>query len=129
LRQIDLSTIQGCGEELEACANGLAYMDHLWNDCIDAVDTHRETVDSYEADAAAEIRESLPKAATATEVKAAIHRWFERRPDARKARDNLREAERQKAKLERWFRTAEKRISAAQSAQNGHDRLAKHGGA
>jgi hypothetical protein len=126
---VDLSSVHGCLRELEDCSKGLAYFDHLWGRVIDDLDKHRETVETYESEAARDVREGLPaKGATAAEVNAGINHWFQVRPDARKARDELREAERRKAKLERWFRTLEKRMSAAQTAQNGHDQLARHGG-
>lgn len=129
MRQIDLSTIQGCGQELEACSNGLAWMDHLWGDLLDSLDEAESTWEAKEAEAAELARADAPKAATATEIRALITKHVNATPSYRKALDEVREKRRQKAKLERWFRTAEKRISAAQSAQNGHDRLAKHGGA
>lgn len=123
-----LSDVHGCLQELEDCSRGLTYFDHLWGRVIDDLDKRQETVDSYESDAATEVRASLPRGATATEVRAAINHWFQVRPDARKARDELREAERRKTKLERWFRTLEKRSSAAQSAAKGHEQLARGGG-
>lgn len=125
---MDLSNVHGCLQELEDCSRGLVYFDHLWGRVIDDLDKHRETVDTYESEAAENVRASLPKGATATEVKAGINHWFQVRPDARKARDELREAERRRAKLERWFRTLEKRQSAAQAARNGHELLARGGG-
>lgn len=125
---MNLSNVHGCIQEIEDCSQGLAYFDHLWGRVIDDLDRRAETVDTYESEAAVEVRKSLPKAATATEVNAAINHWFQIRPDARKARDELREAKRRKVKLERWFRSLEKRQSGAQSAQNGHEQIARYGG-
>lgn len=124
----NLQNIHGCVAELQDCSNGLVYFDHLWGRVLDDIDSREETYEAYESEAAEKVRSALPAAATATEVKAAINRYIERRSDAREARDQLKEARRRKAKLERWFRTLEKRQSAAQSAQNGHDRIARGGG-
>lgn len=128
MNELTLQNTHGCIDELEACSRGLTYADHLWAEVIDDLDNRQETFDSYESIAAKEIRLSLPSGATATEVKAAINEWFEKRPVERKARDELREAERRKVKLERFFRTLEKRIGSAQAARNGHELLAKAGG-
>lgn len=124
----NLQNVHGCIQELEDCTHGLAYFDHLWGRVIDDIDSRRERVESYESEAAKEVRLTLPKAATATEVNAAINHWFQVNPPARKARDEYREALRRKAKLERWFRTLEKRQSAAQNARNGHEQLSRYGG-
>lgn len=126
---IDLKAdVHGCLRELENCSNGLVYFDHLWGRVIDDIDKAEETYEAYESEAAEKVRESAPNAATATEIKAGINRYIERRKDAREARDELKEARRRKAKLERWIRSLEKRQSAAQTAQNGHAQIAKGGG-
>lgn len=116
-----------CQLELERCARGLAYLDHLYGRVLDDMDACRAEWDEVEAQAAIASRGDA-KALTATEVKARITQWVNKRPEARELRERLAAAERRKAKIERWMRSLEKRISAAQSALNGHEQLARYGG-
>jgi DNA repair exonuclease SbcCD ATPase subunit len=124
----NLSTLHGCLEELEACSTGLTYFDHLFARVLDDLDQRRLTWESIEAEAAKAARQDAPKAATATEIKGLMTQYVERRSSHAKARDQLREAERRKEKIDRWTRTLEKRIGAAQSAKGIHEQLAEGGG-
>lgn len=125
----DISTgIPACQQELEVCKRGMATLDHLFGRILDDVDNHQQTWDSTEAEAARAARADAPKAATATEIKGLITEWVNKRPSAHEARESYRQALRRKEKVERWMRSLEKRMSAAQSAMNGHDSLGKYGG-
>jgi hypothetical protein len=128
VNEIDLTTMQGCQNELQACSRGLAYMDHWWGALLDAKDEAESVWAAQELEAAALARADAPSGATATEIKALITKHVNATPSARKALDEVTEKRRQKEKLERWFRSLEKRQSAAQAARNGHEALAKYGG-
>jgi len=128
VREIDLKTLHGCLEELESCSRGLAYFDHLYAICLDKLNEAEATMEAVRSEAAAAAREDAPKAATAVEINGRITHWINERPSASKARSTLREVETQKAKLDRWLRSLEKRLSAAQSARSGHESLARGGG-
>lgn len=128
VKQINLSNVLACVDELQTCANSLAILDHWFNASVDMLSDAEETWSAYESTAAAEVRPNLPKTATATEVRAAMNEWVRNRPDARKAWDHLREARKYKEKVERFIRTLEKRGGLAQSAKNGHESLAQHAG-
>ena len=119
MRDIDLQSVPGCHQELQDCANGMAYLDHLFGRVMDDLDRTRETWEAVEADAVREVRERVTKAATAVEVRGAVNDWIVNRADARDAREAYREAHRRKEKIERWMKTLEKRLSAAQTAHNG----------
>ena len=125
---IDLSNVHGCQAELETCANGLAYLDHWWCKVLDALDDAEKDWETVEATAAAQVR-GVDTHLTATEVKGRITLWIDEVKDASEKRDKVREMRRIKAKVERYFRSLEKRLSAAQTAQNGHAEIAKGGGA
>lgn len=129
MKQIDLSNVHACQSEMQDCSRGLAYLDHIFGRAVDALSEAESTWDSVESDAAAKVREDAPKAATATEIKGAITAYVNARPPAREARDELTKARDRMAKVDRWMRSLEKRLSAAQSAQNGHQALGKYGGA
>jgi hypothetical protein len=124
----DLSTLHGCLEELSACSTGLTYFDHLFHQVLDDLERHQLTWESIEAEAAKAARQDAPKAATATEIKGLMTQYVERRTSHAAARNALREAERRKEKIDRWTRTLEKRIGAAQSAKGIHEQLAEGGG-
>lgn len=124
---IDLSNVLSCQAELQRCSNGLAYLDHWWCAVLDEVDEAEQAWDTVEAKAAAEARNG-DKALTAVEVKGRITAAIDADEDASAARERLRNARSIKAKVERYFRSLEKRIGAAQSAQNGHGQLARGGG-
>lgn len=128
MNEIDLQSIPGCMAEIEACSRGLAAMDHLYGRVLDDLADRRVTWEAIEVDAARSARDDAPRAATATEIRAGITAYVNRTPSASKARAELAEAENRKEKLDRWMRSLEKRMSGAQSAQNGHDKLAKYGG-
>jgi hypothetical protein len=125
---IDLKSLQGCQAELEACCNGLAWLDHLWGMAVDALSEAEDVWATVESDAAKAARDDAPSAATATEIRGLITAYVNRTPSARKAKDKLTEAKNERDKLERWMRTAEKRLSAAQTAARGHDALGRYGG-
>lgn len=128
LPQIDLSTVQGCQAELQTCARGLAWLDHLWGECIDSLSEAEAVMDAVEVEAAKAARQNCPDKATAAEIKAGMTAYVNARPSERKAADRLREARDTKEKIARWMRTAEKRMSGAQSALNGHQALGRYGG-
>ena len=119
MRPIDLQSVPGCHQELQDCANGMAYLDHMFGKVMDDLDRTRETWEAVEADAVREVRERVTKAATAVEVRGAVNDWIVNRADARDAREAYREAIRRREKIERWMKTLEKRLSAAQTAHNG----------
>ena len=119
MRQIDLQTVPGCIEEIQNCSNGMAWLDHQFGKALDDIDRTRETWEAVESDAVREVRERVPKAATAVEVRGAVNDWIVNRADARAAREDHRAALRHREKVERWMKTLEKRLSAAQTAQNG----------
>lgn len=125
---INLSTVQGCQAELETCANGLAYLDHWWSRILDELDKAEGAWETIEATAAAQARGPDDKHLTATEIKGRITAWVDNVTDATEKRDRVREMRRIKAKVERYFRSLEKRLSAAQTASKGHDALASGGG-
>lgn len=125
---VSLTTIHGCLEELEAVSNGLLWFDHLYGQVLDDIDAKRVTWDSVEAEAAKVARAEIPKAATAIEVKGFITRYVEQRVSGVEARDQLREAERRKDKIERWVRSLEQRLKAAQTAKGIHEQLSHGGG-
>jgi hypothetical protein len=125
---IDLTTLHGCMTELEQTSRGLAYMDHLWGLMLDHLDEAEATWDAVKSEAATKARTDLPKAATAVEINAAITRYVNQRPSDVEARQRVLEKRRQKAKLERYFRSLEKRASSAASAKNVHEQLGKFGG-
>lgn len=125
---ISLTDPQSCQAELERCSNGLAYMDHLYSQVLDALDEAEATWEAVEAEAAAAARTDAPKAATATEIRGLIHEWVSQRPSKAEAREKAREARRRKDKLDRFMRSLEKRLSAAQSAAKGHESLGRYGG-
>jgi Skp family chaperone for outer membrane proteins len=124
----DFSNVNGCIEELQACNKGLVYLDHLYGRILDELAEAEQTWASVEADAAKAARDDAPKAATAVEIKGAMTEWVNNRPSASKARDAVQEARRRKEKIDRWIRSLEKRGNFAQSAQKGHEQLAKGGG-
>ena len=128
MNELTLQNLQGCLSELENCSRGLTYSDHIFSLVLDAIDETAETWATYEAEGREAVRTDYPKATTAGEKDAALHEWVLRHPSARKARDAHQEAVRRKSKVERFMRTMEKRIGSAQSAQNVHDRIARHGG-
>lgn len=128
MKPINLQNVHGCLEELETCSKGLAYLDHLYGKVLDDLHDFAVAWETTEAEAAAAARTAAPKAATAAEIKGLMTAWVDSKPAARMSRENLREAERRKAKLDRWMRTLEKRGGFAQSAQNGHALIDKGGG-
>ena len=128
MKPIDLSNVHACQSEIQDCSRGLAYLDHLFSQAVDLV-SEKETIwDSEESEALRAAREDAPKAATATEIRGLVTAHVNKRPSARKARDELRAAHDTKEKVERFMRSIEKRLSAAQSAMNGHQALGKYGG-
>ena len=124
----DLSTWHGVLAELEDLSNGLLYFDHLYGQVLNDVDERKATYEAVESKAAAAARTDAPKAATATEINGRITEWINARPSARQALDDLREAERRKAKIERWVRSLEQRLKAAQTAKGIHEQLSHGGG-
>lgn len=120
--------IPACIAELQYCKSALARLDHLYGRALDDLDETKRTWELVEAEAARAARDDAPSAATATEIRGRIAEYVERRPSARTARESYLSAVTRRDKLERWMRTFEHRLSAAQSAQNGHDRLARYGG-
>lgn len=124
----DLLSIQGCIQEIENCNRGLAYLDHVFGTVLNKLDESETTWASVEAEAAEAARRDAPSGTTATEIKGGITRWVEQRPSKVEAREDAKRWRRRKEKVDRWMRTLEKRLSAAQSAQNGHDALGRYGG-
>jgi uncharacterized protein involved in exopolysaccharide biosynthesis len=115
-------------KELSDCSRGLAYLDHHYATTLDALDAAEATWDTVEAEAAEKARTDAPRAATATEIKGLITSYVDRHPSMREDREKVQAERRELAKIERWMRTLEKRMSAAQSALNGHDQLGRYGG-
>lgn len=124
----DLLSVQGCQQEIQDCSRGLAYLDHIFGIVLSNLDDAETTWNSVEADAAQCARADAPKAATAVEIKGGITRWVQAHPSALRDRENVLEWRRRLTKVERWMRTLEKRLSAAQSAQKGHEQLGRYGG-
>lgn len=124
----NLQDVFGCLREIEDCSCGLAYLDHVYGRTLDDLDAAEATWDTVEAEAAEKARADAPKAATATEIKAGITRYVDRHPSMREDREKVLKLRRKLAKVERWMRTLEKRLSAAQSANNAHDTLGRYGG-
>lgn len=125
MNPIDLSTPQGCEEELERCTNGMAYLDHAYYLAVDARDDADSDWEEWEAKATQAVAE---KGITATELRGRITRWCLKEPEAMEARKKQRQAKAQLDKLERWFRTAEQRSTNAQAALKKHMGGARYGG-
>lgn len=123
-----LTTPHGVLQELEDIRAGLLYFDHLFGRVLDDLHERQSVWNTAESEAAALARADAPKAATATEIKGLITHHVNASPSARKARDELAEAEARKAKIERWVRSLEQRLKAAQSAKGTHDQLMQGGG-
>lgn len=128
MKEIDLSNIHACQSEMQDCSRGLAYLDHIYGQVIDDLSACELNWNQAEAAAAKAVRMTIRKGATAAEVKGAIHDWITNVAYGPQARENLRKARDRKEKVDRWMRSLEKRLSAAQSAQNGHQALGKYGG-
>jgi len=121
VNRIRLDTPEACRVELERCSSGLAWLDHAYSLARDAVDDAEQTYNAFEADAAVAARKQLGKGATATEVKGAITSWVLSNEHADSASIDLYKARAMLDKLERYFRSLEKRLGAAQSAAKQHD--------
>lgn len=128
MNEINLSNVHGCLTELQTCANGLAFLDHKFHEATQAVSRNEALMESIEARAAEWARQDAPKAATAAEIKGRMTRYINERTEDAKVRAELRSAKDLLAKVERYMRSLEKRIGAAQAARNGHELLAKAGG-
>ena len=126
--EIDLSNPLACNAEIVACSRGLAYLDHMFGQIVDSLSEAEAVMETVESDAAKAARSDAPSAATAAEIKGLMTSWINARPSASQARTELRKAQDRKAKIDRWLRSLEKRMSAAQSALNGHQSLARYGG-
>jgi hypothetical protein len=126
--QPKLNDVFGCMKELSDCSRGLAYLDHHYAQTLDALDVAEATWNTVEAEAAEKARTDAPKAATAVEIRGLITSYVDRHQSKREDRERVQAERRELAKIERWMRTLEKRMSAAQSALNGHDQLGRYGG-
>lgn len=124
----NLQNVHGCLRELEDCSHGIAYLDHLFGRVLDDLAERQATMENVESEAAIAARKDAPSAATAAEIKGLMTKWINERPSKAKAREELREAQRRKDKVDRWMRSLEKRGGFAQSAQNGHEQIARFGG-
>ena len=115
--RIHLDTLVGCEQELERCTNGLAMFDHAFHLAVDKRDRAEDVWLDHEGIAAAEV---ATKGMTATELKGRIRAWVTEHPEAKKAREEYQAAERYLTKLDRYYRSLEKRASNAQTAQKRH---------
>lgn len=120
--------IPACIAELEYCKRALARLDHLFGRALDDVDRAQAIWENIEAKASAHARSEVRKAATAAEVKGAMADYVNDRPEDVKVRGELRDANRRLEKLRRWQESFARRMSAAQTAQNGHEALGRYGG-
>lgn len=125
-RPIQLNTLEGCERELTRCSNGLAWLDHAYHRAVDSCDHWDDIVDQWESQAAEGVHKR--SGITATELKGLITMWFLSNEDARQAREAQREAHKTMKKLERFYRSLEKRASNAQSAQKKHLGEGRYGG-
>ncbi len=129
MKQIDLSNVHACQSEMQDCSRGLAYLDHLFGQIVDSLAAAQDEYDTIEAAISAGVRQGDDsKALTATEIKGRITAAFEESPAYREVRVKLTEARGRKTKIDRWMRSIEKRLGAAQSASNGHDQIGRYGG-
>lgn len=124
----NLSTTHGCLREFEDCSNGLTYFDHLFHLALDELDEAREGWEPWKAEGLDWARRSLGKGATAGELQSKLIEWAGRDQAATASLTRLREAERNKAKLDRFIASLEKRLTAAQSALRGHEQLSRYAG-
>lgn len=127
MEKINLQNTHGCLAELEACSNGLAYFDHLYSRVLDQTREAEAVWESIEAEAAAAARDDARSGATAVEIKGLMTAWVDKRPSHSNARLLLRKLQADEAKLERFTRSLEKRMSAAQSAAKAHELIARQG--
>lgn len=119
-RRIELDTAPKARRELERCSTALARLDHAFTLARIQLDEAEQQWEDVEADAALAARQGDEKL-TATEIKARVTKLVSDDDSASEARQRAREARRNLDLIERWYRSCEKRASAAQSAMKQHE--------
>lgn len=128
VKPVNLQDLQGCLQELQSAANGLAELDHWLYKVVDLKADSEEAWKNTEAEILENVRGDLPKTATAGEVKAAVTREVNKTPRYRKVYDQWVYAKNVYIKVEAYTKSLTSRGSFAQSAQKIHDQIARHGG-
>lgn len=116
--RIRLDTADACERELERCTNGMALLDHLYTQAREAID--EAEVAQAEWDAIAVKAVAPPKGMTVREIDSRVEGWYAENPEANEARKRLREIKADLDKIDRWFKTAEKRSTNASAAMKKH---------